>query len=324
MNHHDLKAYLDLVQQLLDCPRGEEWILLRKNEQLVNPELIEVMEQVAHYLAAEGEINGARYLHNWAGKLHHILSEPVTAAPKTDDKSQAYAELIQTLLNCQQGEENKILQANSALLTPQLVQLMRQVASQFADKGDAVTASFLENLATEVNRTWVKTHDFQPSLEKANQLAPDPWDDNPAPSSPSNDMTPISSTQSTASTAAKQATVSNLAKPQPETVSTLNLGEQIGTLGETLGAIATTLEHLEQSLAIHLQSSNPLEYLAVLEQAAAAAWVISSSEVERLIGVKPHCKKGTSTYERGNWRFIKAGKIGTQTGWRIEKIPNTQ
>ena len=74
MNQQSLKAYLNLIQGLLTCPRGEEWILLRQNEKLVNKELVEVMEQVANHLSMEGDIKTAKYLHNWAGKLHHILT----------------------------------------------------------------------------------------------------------------------------------------------------------------------------------------------------------------------------------------------------------
>ncbi len=82
MNQQRLKAYLNLIQGLLSCPKGEEWILLRQNEALVNPELVEVMEQVASHLAAEGDIKAAKYLHNWAGKLHHILTESVPTPQK--------------------------------------------------------------------------------------------------------------------------------------------------------------------------------------------------------------------------------------------------
>ena len=36
MNKPSLKAYLDVIQGLLSCPQGEEWILLRQHEKLVN------------------------------------------------------------------------------------------------------------------------------------------------------------------------------------------------------------------------------------------------------------------------------------------------
>ncbi|MBV5260311.1 hypothetical protein FLX56_18010 [Synechococcus moorigangaii CMS01] len=63
-----------------------------------------------------------------------------------------------------------------------------------------------------------------------------------------------------------------------------------------------------------------MAYLEILEKAAAAGWMIASGEVAQLIGVQPTAPKGGDTFERGNWRFVKAGKIGTQTGWHVEKI----
>ncbi len=121
MNQQSLKAYLDLIQALLSCPRGEEWILLRQNEKLVNPELVEVMEQVANHLAIEGDMRAAKYLHNWAGKLHHILTESVPTPKKDQDKTQAYVELIQALLNCPEGSEAEILAAHQELLADRRV-----------------------------------------------------------------------------------------------------------------------------------------------------------------------------------------------------------
>ena len=142
MNQQRLKAYLDLIQALLSCPRGEEWILLRQNDRLVNLELVEVMEQVANHLAIEGDIKAAKYLHNWAGKLHHILTETVSTPQNTNDKAKAYMELIQTLLSCPKGTEGEILSANQELIGPELVKLMKQVASQIATEGDEKTANF--------------------------------------------------------------------------------------------------------------------------------------------------------------------------------------
>jgi hypothetical protein len=44
MNQQRLRSYISLIEQLLACPSGEEWILLRQNEGLVTPELVQVME----------------------------------------------------------------------------------------------------------------------------------------------------------------------------------------------------------------------------------------------------------------------------------------
>ena len=47
-----------------------------------------------------------------------------------ENRLQAYLALIQALLDCPNGEETQILQANSELVDAGLVQVMQQVAEQ--------------------------------------------------------------------------------------------------------------------------------------------------------------------------------------------------
>ena len=305
MNQQSLKAYLDLIQALLSCPRGEEWILLRQNEKLVNTELVEIMEQVASHLTTEGYIKAAKYLHNWAGKLHHILTESVPTPKKDQDKTQAYVELIQALLNCPEGSEAEILAAHQELLGPELVKVMKQVASQMAAEGDEETASFLNNLATDLNRTWLKNHEFKPTLKK--EVAPDPWSDKDYPS------------QQPSETETKPADLEAPAVEEPVKSSPQPKIESDQQLVQQLKNIADSLVKLETTLASRLQPSNPLWYMDVLEKAEAANWILTTDEVEHLIGIKPQCHHDETSYQRGSWVFIKAGKIGAQTGWRVEK-----
>ena len=305
MNQQSLKAYLNLIQGLLSCPRGEEWILLRQHEELVNPELVEVMEQVASHLAIEGQIKAAKYLHNWAGKLHHILTETVPTPQNNHDKTKAYLELIQALLSSPKGSEQEILAAHQELIGPELVKVMKQVASQLAAEGDEQTASFLNNLATELNRTWLKNHEFKPTLKK--EVAAAPWLEKQSP--PQHPL--LRETQPTENGApAIEEPVSS--SPPPKIKSE-------GQLAQQLEKIADSIFKLETTLASRLQSSNPLWYMDILEKAEAANWILTTEEVEQLIGIKPQCHHDETSYHRGSWIFIKAGKIGPQTGWRVEK-----
>ncbi len=306
MNQQSLKAYLDLIQGLLSCPRGEEWILLRQHEELVNPELVEVMEQVASHLATEGQIRAAKYLHNWAGKLHHILTQTVPTPKNNHDKTKAYLELIQALLSCSKGSEQEILAANQELIGPELVKVIKQVANQLTAEGDEQTASFLNNLATELNRTWLKDHEFQPTLKK--EVAPDPWLDSESPPQHPSE-TETQPTEKGAPAIEKPVSSS----PQPKTSSEVQLAQQ-------LEKIADSLVKLETTLASRVQPSNPLWYMDILEKAEAARWILTTDEVEHLIGIKPQCHRDETSYHRGCWVFIKTGKIGSQTGWRVEKL----
>ncbi|MGK7920932.1 MAG: hypothetical protein AB4080_13090 [Trichodesmium sp.] len=64
----------------------------------------------------------------------------------------SYIGLIQSLLVCPSGNENKILQANQNLVDRQLIQLMKKIADIKQEKGDG-NGEWLKNLATmlEIN-----------------------------------------------------------------------------------------------------------------------------------------------------------------------------
>ncbi len=300
MNQQRLKAYLNLIQGLLSCPSGEEWILLRQHEELVNPELIQVMEQIATQLAVEGNLKEAKFLHNLAGQLHHILQKEVHP-PSSDEKYQAYLDLIQALLDCPRGSEGEILQANQELIGPGLIKTIQQVARQAKVQGDQETVSFLENLAAQLSRTWLEAHAFKPILKKDNVNADLETQKRKAqseqpqepPFQPKADITAPSTAQT--DTAINQ------------------------RIADRLTAIAESLAKLDEILASRFPAREPLWYLNVLERAQASHWILSTDEVEQLIGVKPKCQDGKDSYQRGCWVFVKAGKIGSQTAWRVTK-----
>ncbi len=142
MNQQHLKDYLNLIQHLLDCPDGEEWILLQQHEDLVNPELVQVMEQVAAQLTADGYVDAGKYLHNWAAQLHHILIKEVKPLPESDDRAQTYLALIQTLLEAPRSKVAEVLAAHEELIGPGLVAMMKQVALQLDTQGEQKKAFF--------------------------------------------------------------------------------------------------------------------------------------------------------------------------------------
>lgn len=76
---------------------------------------------------------------------------------------------------------------------------------------------------------------------------------------------------------------------------------------------------LEEILKRISQPYDPTWYMVTLERAANSKWILSTSEVKQLIGVEPRIKKGKNTFKRGCFVFIKCGKVGNQTGWRVMK-----
>ncbi len=335
MNQQRLRSYISLIEQLLVCPSGEEWILLRQNEGLVTPELVQVMEQVAAQLIRQGSAKEAKFLHNLAGQIHHLFMAQTVPPAQEDDQAQAYLELIKALLDCPEGTEGDLLAAHEGLIGPGLVHYMQQVAAQLAANGDPDSASYLYSWATELNHLWLQKHEFELKPKPgqaasasgatpvaAPESAATGLPASPPPSPPPSDdpwlVTPTTPPESQPPVAPKpSALFPDVAYPpmvEPPTV------EPGGKTPQAMEAIAAALDRLSETLRARPQPPvNPLWYMEVLEQACTNSWILASEEIHQLIGVKPTCPKGHDSFRRGSWVFTKSGKLGIQTAWRVSK-----
>lgn len=250
-----LNTYLHLIEALLQCDRGEEWAVLKQHKKLIDAELIGVMAQVSEQLNNEGNLPAAKFLHYWTAQLTHLLQQNLSTEPATENRwrslcwtreSPNYLSLIQTILECEQGDGVAILSQHPDLMDAGLVY-------------------------NHVNGS------IDPAVEIAESRLPD------LVSAPS-------------------------ISPQPS-----------NHLEELLANISNRLEKLETSINKHQNPSNPLWYMSILEQADAQGWIVSSEEVERLIGTKPHCAPDSNSFVRGCWKFEKAGKVGMHSSWRVTK-----
>lgn len=61
---------------------------------------------------------------------------------------------------------------------------------------------------------------------------------------------------------------------------------------------------------------SPIEPWENLEQVYQYGWMLSTSQLRDLVGTKP-TKNG---WRRGSFVFWKAGRIGRETAWQIEKV----
>ncbi|MBW4458194.1 MAG: hypothetical protein KME55_39415 [Nostoc indistinguendum CM1-VF10] len=77
---------------------------------------------------------------------------------------------------------------------------------------------------------------------------------------------------------------------------------------------------LVEAIARHLRPAEPLQHLKELQLAATEGWLLSSSEVEGLVGCKPRVKKGEQEFTRGSFSFIRSGKIGNQSAWKVVRV----
>ncbi|MGB7085113.1 MAG: hypothetical protein WBD47_06140 [Phormidesmis sp.] len=166
MEQQRLAAYLKLIQDLLSCPQGEEWIHLKRHEPLVDAQFVQVMEQVASQLDKHGNPETATFLYNWAAKLHHIFFKEVQLPSPEEDLSEAYLHFIEKLLSCPNGLEDDLILEHKSLVGPGLVHEMREVARQLRAQEEIATALSLEKFASQLNQMWIYEHNFQPHMQK--------------------------------------------------------------------------------------------------------------------------------------------------------------
>lgn len=73
---------------------------------------------------------------------------------------------------------------------------------------------------------------------------------------------------------------------------------------------------LIELLAEKLQPArSPLQNWRELEEACEKGWLLTTTQVRELAGAKPHGSK----WHRGAFVFSKAGKIGREAAWLVEK-----
>nr|CAO90119.1 unnamed protein product [Microcystis aeruginosa PCC 7806] len=74
MNEQRAQAYINLIEQLLTCADGEEPNILQANQELIDPEFLQVMENYATGLEEQGNNNDAALLRNMAQQLGQFLT----------------------------------------------------------------------------------------------------------------------------------------------------------------------------------------------------------------------------------------------------------
>jgi hypothetical protein len=326
MDKTHLNAYISLIQALLQCPKGEEWTLLQENEALLTPDLIQLMAQVAEQLGEEGNIQASRFIRHWAAQLAHLLEKTTESKDRVENRTEAYLKLIQSLLECPKGGEYDILSQHAELVDPGLVQMMNQVAAQLAAKGNQDVAIYLKHLAADVNRNGLHAAQGQPDT------IPEP--PAPPPEAPYQNFEPIpdpwqgelqllpkpGQTAAEVDSDAKTNLEETFATPASALPSETAIADiSNAQIYAVLEAIAQRLTNLEKGMTTQSTASDPLWYMQVLEQAHTLQWILSSEEIEHLLGVKPQCPPGESSFQRGCWKFMKEGKIGSQSGWLVKK-----
>lgn len=86
------------------------------------------------------------------------------------------------------------------------------------------------------------------------------------------------------------------------------------TMLEITHEIAVKLTEIIAIHANHLKSS-PFDIYRDLEEASQSNWVIPTSVLQDILGIKPKGKK----FSRYGFTYIKCGRIGNQSGWKVTK-----
>ncbi|CCH95331.1 Genome sequencing data, contig C319 [Microcystis aeruginosa PCC 9432] len=71
---NNAQAYVNLIEQLLTCADGEEPNILQANQELIDPEFLQVMETYATWLEEQGNNNPVTWLLYIAQQLGQFLT----------------------------------------------------------------------------------------------------------------------------------------------------------------------------------------------------------------------------------------------------------
>ena len=128
----DDQKYVDLIQQLLACPEGQEEAILQANTDQVNASLVAVMRQMATELSQQGQGNGI-WLMQLAGKVAQKLGLETAADNPPENLSQFLFETLQLVVSSQ-GEPQQVypfLASHQDQLNEQLLQWLPVLAAQW-------------------------------------------------------------------------------------------------------------------------------------------------------------------------------------------------
>ncbi|NEO88890.1 MAG: tetratricopeptide repeat protein [Moorea sp. SIO3G5] len=152
MDEQRLQAYLNLIKQLLTCPRGEEVQILESNRELMDAGLLQVMAQEVEKLAADGNQKAAEFLLRLRSKVLKVLG--TSASPTlVNPSSQDYLEFLEEVLLATDNSNSDptvvypLLEANLEKLDDKFIDILKTWASAKFSKLEPETA---EDIAIDI------------------------------------------------------------------------------------------------------------------------------------------------------------------------------
>ncbi len=151
MDDQRLSLYAELINKLLKCPSGEENTILNAHPELLDVGLVAAMQHYSETLRQQGHSNAAAFLENLGQQIAEFIRKGDSPQePPSAERQQVYVDLIQLLLECPAGEEQRILGAHSELLDQGFVSMCEQVAQRLVDQNNQHDAAWLRSLAVQL------------------------------------------------------------------------------------------------------------------------------------------------------------------------------
>jgi len=131
MNEQRLQDYLNLVQQLLDCPSGEESAILNANSELLDAGLVDALQQVSVNFAKNGDESSADFLQSLAVKIGEIVNKSLGNESEEEEYLKFLLEVLQVVSDSDANPQvvYPILQANLYRLNHQLAAVLQEWAN---------------------------------------------------------------------------------------------------------------------------------------------------------------------------------------------------
>ena len=98
-----------------------------------------------------------------------------------------------------------------------------------------------------------------------------------------------------------------------------NFGIETSQNQSDASLIVAELTKWVEAIAPTPNPPEPLQALDELEKSAEKGWLLTTEQVKQLIRVKPTVRGSDRTFTRGSFSFVKSGKIGSQTAWKVVK-----
>ncbi|MBW4495406.1 MAG: CHAT domain-containing protein [Oscillatoria princeps RMCB-10] len=175
MDENRIQNYLNLIQELLNCPSGEEAAILQANSDLLDLGFVQVCETEAAQLAESGNENAANFLRNLASQLGELLGFTSTAGNEVENNSpDDYLTFLQLLLQTEYenfgGNARHIygvLQANLDKLNLNFIPVLQQTMARIM--GGIDDPEQAEGFAALIGNIAIKISDF-PRGRRADNL----------------------------------------------------------------------------------------------------------------------------------------------------------